>query len=934
MTVVWRLVAVQLALLAVTVLPSVAIAQVPPAAKERGANDDGGRLVSIALVQAPVAEALERLAAAAQLSLLWDARVLEAAAARRGGTPRVSCQFERAAAERILGCITREAGLDYYRLSSGTYVVIAGTEEAPGYASLFGVVVDSATGVPIPSARVRLAEHEAPRLANDDGYFAFERLLPGRYDVTVQAIGYRARRLALDVGQRGRLRQRVSLARVEALAPPIIVNGIAPSLSTSGPTSPELTPAEGGALVRAPGLFLPGAVSVLGVSRRDGTGDLHIQGGEVGEHQWRVDGIPMFDAAALSGLVGVVAAPAIDRLTVRRAGFRARDGSALSGAFDLAHALGNDDGRAGASGLLQGDPFTAAGRFTAPFTVGGRAVQTMVAARQGMWRWTAPQALRRAIREWNAPDPVLLHRLSGFGALPGMSNLDGASFASSGGDDAVSIQDVHAAVRAELPRFQRLDASVLSTTHTLEREGRSADAQQRSLRSTEAYRWTTVGGQLSHRALLGRGVMQRLQLRAVEHALQHHSAMSMAAAINAGMDGRERNAIREVALAGEWVAAGGDRWEVASGVELAHARAELALANAVLRPIAVDVGVARATGFGDVTWRLRDAVWMEGGLRVTQLQDGGTYAEPRLALRGDAGRLAWRLSGGGYHQFVNQFDIATTSPVGLVPSLRWWLPAEGERGVPQAWHLAAEGVLQLGQGWEVRGELYGKWQPRLLSFDYRALFAPDELLPGAPVTGAGGTLGALTRTSAFVGTARGRGAGGGVRATHDGRVAGVPLRVEVAYDVGTARRTFPSRFGGSMQPPPWLEPHRASFALEARPGGGLLLAARGRGVWGRSWALRQAFYDLLAASPAGSGLPIDAPGSMRRPTLLEADLGVTWEGRIGRSRLTVGGAVVNAFDRRNVLDYGLQRDAVGGRYVMVPRYLPGRQPSLTLQLVP
>lgn len=934
MRLVRRHVAAGVALLTVMSLPSVANTQAPPASRERATSDAGARQLSIAFVQTPIAEALERLAAAAQLSLLWDARVLEAAAARRGGTPRVSCRFERAAAERVLGCITREAGLDYYRLSSGTYVVIARAEEAPGYASLLGVVVDSATGVPVPSARVQLAEHDAPRVANDDGYFAFDRLLPGRYDVMVRAVGYRPRRLALDVGERGRLQQRVPLARVEALATPIIVNGIAPSLSTTGPTSTELSPVEAGALVRSPGLFLPGAVSVLGVSRRDGTGDLHIQGGEVGEHQWRVDGIPMFDAAALSGLVGVIAAPAIDRLTVRRAGFRARDGSLMSGAFDLTHALGNDEGRTGASGVVQGDPFAASGRITAPFTVGGRDVQTMVAARQGMWRWTAPQALRRAIREWNAPDPVLLHRLSGFGALPGMSNLDGTPFASSGGDDAVSIQDAHAAVRADLPRFQRLDASVLSTTHTLERDGRSTDAQQRSLRSTEAYRWTTVGGQLSHRALLGGRVMQRLQLRGVEHALQHHSAMTMAAAINAGMDGRERNTIREVALAGEWVAAGGDRWEVTSGVELTHARAQLALANAVLRPIAVDVGVVRGAAFGDATFQLWDGLWLEGGLRVTQLQRGGTFAEPRVALRGDGGRLAWRLSGGGYHQFVNQFDIATTSPVGLVPSLRLWLPSDGQGRVPQAWHLAGEGVLQLGGGWEVRGEVYGKWQPRLLSFDYRALFAPDEPIPGVPVTGAGPTFGTLTRTEAFVGVARGRAAGGGVRATHDGRLAGVPLRVEAAYDYGTARRTFPSRFAGTMQPPPWLEPHRASFAAEARPGGGLLLAARGRGVWGRSWALRQAFYDLLAASPVGSGLPIDAPGSMRRPALLEGDVGVTWERRIGRSRLALGAALVNAFDRRNVLDYGLQRDAGAGRYVMVPRYLPGRQPSVTLQLVP
>jgi hypothetical protein len=131
-----------------------------------------------------------------------------------------------------------------------------------------------------------------------------------------------------------------------------------------------------------------------------------------------------------------------------------------------------------------------------------------------------------------------------------------------------------------------------------------------------------------------------------------------------------------------------------------------------------------------------------------------------------------------------------------------------------------------------------------------------------------------------------------------------------------------------------VEPHRALLSAEWRAGAGVVLAARGRGVWGRRWALRQAFYDLFAATPAGAGLPIESPGEMRRPAIIEMDAGVTWERRLGSARLELGASLLNALDRRNVLDFGLRRDGADPTYVMVPRFLPGRQPVVTLRLTP
>jgi hypothetical protein len=134
----------------------------------RGAADS--MPISLRLRDVPLQEALERLVAASGISLQYDTRVLRARAA---DPPRISCDVERRPAEALLGCIVQEAGLDYYRLSTGTYVVIARAEDAPAYATLSGIVVDAASGSPLPAARIALAERPDVRVANEAGSFAF-----------------------------------------------------------------------------------------------------------------------------------------------------------------------------------------------------------------------------------------------------------------------------------------------------------------------------------------------------------------------------------------------------------------------------------------------------------------------------------------------------------------------------------------------------------------------------------------------------------------------------------------------------------------------------------------------------------------------------------------------------------------------------------------
>ncbi|MFN8718443.1 MAG: carboxypeptidase regulatory-like domain-containing protein [Gemmatimonas sp.] len=880
-------------------------------------------LVSVALIDVPLVEALEALSQSARMNLVWQATTLGEKASRR-----IACRFTNARPEDVLGCITRGAGLDYVRLSSGTYVVIPGPESALAPTSFAGVVVDAATGAPLPAARVQLAEVPTGVLTQDDGGFAFPALRPGRYALTVRAVGYRPYRTALAVDPRSRNTVRLPMERAEAFVRPIVVNGIRPGAASAELGNGTLADRAGDRLLAGPATFLPGVVAPLGVARRDGTGDLHLQGGDVGEHPWRLDGIPLYDVTALSGLLGMVSPAAVERMTVRRSGFRASHGSFASGVIDLDHAVAPPDGAGTPTAEVSVDPIAASARLSSPVRLGQGTGHVMVAGRTGLWQWTAPSPMVRALREWSVPDPVLLARVSGFTALPGHERLDYTEFGARIGDERVSLQDVHAATRVSWGVAHQLDASAFVMAHGVAYDGTAGGATSAEaapmLHATDDYAWRTAGGQAAHRWLLGTRVRQHVQLRASSHRLQHTGGMRMLAAPAAALSAREDNGITELAALAEWQVTVNAHTQLALGTELARASSHLDLGNRVLRPIAFETSVTRGTAFGDATIALGRRHHLEAGLRVTQLQSGRTYAEPRLALRGErAGgprAWAWRIAGGGYHQFVNQFDVASTMPVAFVPSMRFWLPSDGTTPVAQSWHLATEGVLRPGGGWEVRGEGYGRWQPSIPMFDYGVMY---------DTTGVNAPLG---EAASFVARSDGRAVGGGVRIIRETSVRGVEVRSELAYDVGSAARRFPSRFGGVLQPPSWLEPHRVLLAGEMRPLPGVVLAGRSRAVWGRPWALRQAYYDLFGAAPMQGGLPIAMPGAAGRPAVFDLDLAASWTRGIGRSRVEVGMSVTNVLDRQNVLDFGLRRRGEADDYARVPRVLPGRQIAFTVQL--
>ena len=928
-------------------------AQASGGAALRGSGPDSAR-ISLSLNGIPLQSALERLVEVSGINLVYDTRVL-----RVGGEPgaRIRCRVNRAPVEQMLACIVSAAGLDYYRMSSGTYVVISRAEDVPAYATLSGIVVDASSGSPLPQARVVLAERSGVLIANDAGSFAFGRLAPGNYQLTIQAIGYEPYQAELLIPADGRLRERYSLRRYAVMTTPIVVNGLQPGIASTALGGTAFSGGVATPLVLGPGLYMPGAPSALGLTRRDGVGDLHIQGGEAGEHVWRLDGVPIFDAATLAGVFGAFSPLAIEELRVRRAGFETRAGSFTSGVIDLSHGFGDATISTPVQTAAQVDPFSASGRVVVPVSFRGAKLTTMASARTGLWDLIQPAPLANAIRAWNVPDPILLRRLTDIGRVLALDlPTTSRPYIIESGTTDVMLRDYHVATRAEIGAFQRVTASLYVGQHgvatvtearpeltALEQNSTVivSSTEQQATRATDAYQWRTIAGQIRHEQMHGARVSHLLQLRGSEHALDHDFSLTIGA-LPSKQDPprRDGNRVREFAAVGGVQVVGGDTWDLDLGTEVAYTEATLDLRNGVLRALGSDERSWRIAGHAEVKRRVGPRHWIDAGLRVTQLVNAGrAYVEPRIALRADGenealGPWAWRISTGVYRQFVNQFDVAASNPTALVPSVRFWLPTDGRDGVATAYHLSGEGVVTPAGRWQLRGEWYAKWQPTIMAFDYGVLLNRDTLLP------------AVVPPTAYVATASGHAYGIGLRAVRDGylrwngwsdRSDGLPVRVEAGYDFGISQRTFPSRFDGRLQPTPWNEPHRALISLEVRPMGGWVFAARSRGTWGRTWGLRQSYYDLLTVGDLGDGLPITAPGDAPRPAILETDLGITWTTRVGPWRAEVGAAIQNVFNRKNVLDYSLFRQNAAlsdAAYVQIPRYLPGALPSLSVRLLP
>lgn len=882
-----------------------------------------------------LSDALEQVAALTGIDLLYGAEVSTLARERR-----VFCRAEDQPVEEILSCVVESAEVDYYRLSSGTYVVIEGPEGLPQYTSLTGVVTDRWTGQPLPAAQIRMENPGTWTRANEAGIFSLASLLPGRHNVLVSSYGYRPLRTTVEVPERGLGRVSFSLEPELYRARPIIVDGLDPGwrgarLAGGGVLDREDFLGEARA-----GRSYEGALPrILGVARRPFLSDVLIQGGETITQQLRLDGVPIYSPLSVEGIVGPFSPLALERLTVRKAGFPARHGSATAGILDLEQATHPPDGR---RSEIQIDPHNVNGRISLPLPGANDLPGALTAAgRSSLWNVFTVPALDQTLREWNQVDPLLAQALQGaYPSGAGIAPSEAVDYRGHDHGSDVGSTDLHLAVRIPTGPGRAFrgslyrGASEISTRLLAAGHHESHPVPDRLMIVEDGYDWSNLAGRVRYDGLLGDRTTTGIQLHASRHRFASGNRMAQAdpygstlremeEELSGMIDGQpfltDASRIHELGAEASLERALGPGHRLLGKLEVVRVEAELSLDGGAFPHLRTEAAHTRAAAVVEDRWN-RGPVTLEGGLRSTWLPGSETLVhEPRVALEVQGERavpVTARLAGGIYRQFVSEFELANPGPSALVPSIRFWLPFDEELPLPSSRHLSLEVAALPAPNWELRGEVFGRWTDDLPVVDYASLLA-------------GGWDDRVTSPGGLAAPTSGEAVGLGLRASRSGEL----LRVHAGYDATRSRRTFSSRFGGEAVPDPADAPHRALARVEVAATPGITLRARGSGTWGRSWAFRRAYYDLLTLHDARSELDVGRPGDRTLPALLELDVGASWAGRVGDLDMELSVDLLNALDRRNVLDYGLRRVAdAQDDFELIPRYLAGRSPALTLRV--
>lgn len=872
-------------------------------------------------------QALEYIITSQSANLVYNSRLV------RGH--RVSCTRPTPTTDALLACLLNDVPITYTRTQAGTYVLTAAAPEDP-VGTLAGTVVDDETGAPLANANVVLDDGDRGAATSPSGTFSFAAVPAGPHRVAVSYVGYETHVDTIAVREGEGQRLHVSLHPSPVRSGSVVVDD--QRADRAGPTSPRIAAQQGlrtdGGAIPTPDV-LRGASGMLGVSRQRPLADLHVQGGAAGEHQVRLDGVPVRNPVTLRRLIGAFSPLALGDLTVHKAGFGVQHGSALSGVLSASHRLGAGGERHATARV---DPFSANGSAHVDIPMGGARPATVgAAARRSLWGLYPNPTLNQLLLDWNAVDPLLVAE---------QFDIDGpVSFVPRAQNSEVQFSDIHAATRLPLGAAHTLAASAYRGSNTIRTKFFATEqlphetGPEGAMLAQDRYHWTNDAAQFRYEGVLGTRTFATVQLRGSRHTLQrgYHMSyvnlsgadtMSVATAQTAfneqvATSGQptDRNRVAEVTLDAELDHRLSGRHHLSGAVEVKRLSSTFYLDETLLRPLSYQGTDWQVAGYASDAVSLGDETTVDVGLRWTYLPaQGAVFAEPRVNLRhrgsyGWLGDVSARFGAGLYRQFVNRFDLSSASPTSVVPSVRFWLPVGPSHAPPKAYHVTTGLTARPTSAWTLEVEGYYKHQPHLLALDYGTV---------QPARGTPHLQSALSRPRA-IGTAHGFALGGGVAVTRDGpRIDGT-----VHYEFSTAQRTFPSRFGGRLEPTPWNQPHRLTATADVTLTDALTAHLSWHGIWGRTWAFRNVYYDRLRTdNPALVPYDLDDPSAQTLPAHRALGLGLSyaysWQGVTLQARADVS----NVLDRRNVFDWGLQPTESG--FAKTARTLPGRRPTLSI----
>lgn len=883
----------------------------------RAQSDQTAGRYTFVLTGIPLMEALNRLVDRTDINLIYESNLVTG--------KKTYCRARNKRLGDVLSCILKDTGLDYYLLSSGTYVLFSLPREPTRYGTLTGQVVDADTGMPVPDANVMLAYEDAGTASNRGGRFSFADVKPGPHVLVITHVAYEDLADSIWIDPGGMRRVRVSLKEHTMISTPVVVNGFTRKL----PSERLGTGQQAGQALIA--MRTAGTVNMLrnlgamaGVRVGNALSEVHVQGGAAGEHQYLLDGATVFVPIENGGFIGPFSPYAIRRVTVRKAGFGVSHGSHLAGVIEVEQVLAP---ARKLETVVDVDPMSLNVRVNGRSAKHkGKEIAWMVAGRYGLWGVVQPKRLSHLFETWQAPDVFLSRTLTGG---PVNTAADSSIIVP---PVNIGFSDLHAATRLRLNSLHSLHASFYRGHNQFGDDFESSSSGEEALQRIpeDGYSWDNTMTQLHYEGVLSGRLLFNAGAWLSQYRFRHPFNLGpfsptpcVDSCTAAAQRSSELNDISEVGFRIGWNFAATAKHFLSGGLEAIHTDSDFSLfldlpgaaTSDMVRPrIPIPW---RGSAYLEDAWNLGNGAVLTLGNRLTYLPARQTvYAEPRLSFRFDrpidqGGAWAMRLSVGMYRQFLEQFDVATFTTTALVPSVRFWLPLSRQETPPRAYHFTTDLQFAPNRVWQITLESFVKWQPHLLVLDYagRQTTSPFDLLTHARGFAYGSSLKVSRKTRR--------------------------LQLTAQYEYGVARRRIANRFDGAYEPVPWDVPHRWNLAASYRFGEGLSVSLRWEGNSGRFWGFRQAYYDYLEPNPATRFYPpynLADPEAHHIPYFSQWDAGVAYAREVAGLGIQFRFQLLNVFGRDNVRDWSLYFDSARQRFVTNARTATPFLPFFSLQL--
>ena len=889
------------------------------------AQDSAGDKFSFEFRGELLHEALDRIARTTDIDLVYDPELV------RGH--HVYKRFHQQPLRDVLRTVLNEFQLDYLTLSTGTIVVVRSVAEGPFYGTLSGKITDSRSGEPLPGATVLLADASGGTTTNRAGSFSINRLLTGRHTITFSYIGYEPVTKTIEIEPNGQHREQISLNPKPVDVTPIVVeahrprlpnlhhsetDGSYPEWQISGPLNSPIRSLN----------LMPGVQYGLPMA------GLHLQGGQQSEHRILLDGVPIYNPSSFGQLFSAFSPYAIGNVELHKAGYGVEQGSQIAGLINLSHDLIPTQNN-GAS--MQADPLSV--NFRGDATLGN--LNIMTALRTNFWDVYKDPNLEQTLKNWDVLDPLITNMMHDL-------DTDAAFYSPLSHESDVGFLDYHLAVSYEVDPFSTLSGSFYLADNSIETRLLNQDISGQNefpyLYATDRYDWqnlmarigwdqmVTPRFELSMQAsyssnqfdyLSSSGVTSSRKFYSTSLAQEYAADRTVHGSIPIRLPTKfDGNSIQHAIISADASYSFSPRFSISSGLQIDRIHSETEISEAAENGIQTEQSSTLLGTYLNSRHTFGNYWSLNWGSRFTYASNPGTlFAEPRFSIQydqpdSDLGYWSFRISGGLYRQFVNEFRITNPSPTAVVPSFSIWSHS-GDLEIPKAWHLNGSFLIEPAAETTLKLEAFYKLQPVTNITAYRN---PDTVFQAQQ-----------DQVSAFAESTSMTALGGGIRINQ--AVANSRIKLLAGYDYSYSRVDMATQFGRTL-PAPWNEPHRAQFRMMWHILPNLTAVSKWQGIWGRAWAFRQSYYDYLRFDD-GLNLPLDfyTPETDTLPVFHQVDFSLIYQPSLHFADAELRLELINILNRTNTLDKYLLPVIANGevmRYEIRQRQFPGFYPSVSL----